>query len=616
MKSITLITVLVLWVASSLHAQVFHDTFADSLIDIAKQDVKLAQSSNDIEQIIESARSLATLLHEESNYVDEIEVLLEGLKYLDGKEYLTIKADFLLTMGEASRATRKFESGLEYLDEAEHIYETTNNVFKLAKTFNRKAAIYFEFHLTDSKQTFEYANRSIALAKKLDDFELLASNYDILGAEYRRRKEYRKSLDYLHKVIQLYESNNQDPFPNVYINLCILNLRLKKYDESIKYGEKAIGIIGEHGSKYQLETVTDFLSSAYYASGDYKNAYHYAILSNHYESIQFNEKRDAKIEELNKKYHTEKQESQIKLQLEKIKTSTLEAEKRRLQRNVFIIALGVMIVLALFVFRMFKQKKNAYALLELQKQEIEKVNAELAKSNSTKDRFLSIIAHDLRSPFSTLCGFSKILTERFDQYDIPKQKLYLAYIDSGINKTFKLLEDLLVWARSQKDEIAFEPQDINLFLVANDNCELFNETTTNKSIQLTNSIQEDCSVVADEHMISTVFRNLISNALKFTPQGGKVVVTAEDLGGHIAISIKDNGLGMSKDVQGKLFDIAESVSTKGTNDEDGTGLGLVLVKEFISRHNGSVWAESELNKGSVFTFTIPKNIPNSSAKHA
>lgn len=234
--------------------------------------------------------------------------------------------------------------------------------------------------------------------------------------------------------------------------------------------------------------------------------------------------------------------------------------------------------------------------------------ANLKEANASKDKFFSIISHDLRGPFNTILGFSEILNENFDNYDTTKQKQYLGYIHSGIKKTYKLLDDLLLWARSQKDNIDFNPQAINLFLLANETCELFEQSKKNKLIELTNQIPEDIYIVADKDMISTVFRNLISNALKFTSKGGEIIIKAENLEQFAKISIKDNGLGMSKEIQSKLFDITENISTAGTENEKGTGLGLILCKEFVIKHGGKIWVKSETNRGSTFFLTIPNDI--------
>ncbi len=198
--------------------------------------------------------------------------------------------------------------------------------------------------------------------------------------------------------------------------------------------------------------------------------------------------------------------------------------------------------------------------------------------------------------------------ENFDDYDTEKQKQYFGYIHGELLKTYKLLDDLLLWAQLQKESIGFNAQPIDLFLLANVTCELFKQQSNSKSIKLSNQIPKNTFVDADKDMMSTVFRNLISNALKFTSKGGIIIIGAEIIHHATEISIVDNGVGISKEKQTKLFDIAENTSSAGTENEKGTGLGLILCKEFVIKHGGKIWVESEINKGSKFYFTIAKDI--------
>ncbi len=234
----------------------------------------------------------------------------------------------------------------------------------------------------------------------------------------------------------------------------------------------------------------------------------------------------------------------------------------------------------------------------------------LRENNITKDKFMSIIAHDLKNPFGAILGFSDVLHKNFETYDIKTQKKYIGLIHKEIENTYKLLENLLLWSRSQRKKIEFKPKKINLFLKVFDTSEFLSQLAKNKSIKLTNTISLNDHVFADKDMLSTILRNLISNAIKFTPKGGKIIISAETKTRNknlrqIEISVKDTGVGISKEMLAKLFDITENTSTKGTENERGTGLGLILCKEFVEKHGGKIWVESEEGKGSEFIFTLP-----------
>ncbi len=258
----------------------------------------------------------------------------------------------------------------------------------------------------------------------------------------------------------------------------------------------------------------------------------------------------------------------------------------------------------------FKQK------VEERTQTINQQNIELVELNATKDKFFSIIAHDLKSPFSSMLGFSNMLDKKFDKYDSEKKKKFIKIINQGLQDTYKLLENLLYWSRSQRGSIDFKPEKLNLYLLINETTELLNQSAENKSIELINQIPENIFVDADKDMLSTIIRNLVSNAIKFTPIGGQIKIevnlpTISNNQEFVEIMVIDSGVGILKEVQSKLFDISENTSTQGTEDESGTGLGLILCKEFAEKHGGKIEVESEIGKGSTFSFTIPYKLENS-----
>jgi len=244
----------------------------------------------------------------------------------------------------------------------------------------------------------------------------------------------------------------------------------------------------------------------------------------------------------------------------------------------------------------------------LQQENILQKTAELEESNATKDRFFSIISHDLRSPFNSMLGFSQLLIENFDDYTAEESKNFIEIMHNSMQNAFKLLENLLIWSRSQSGNIEFEPKNNNLFLITENAIELLKQTAISKNLTLINQISKEINVIADENMLSTIIRNLISNAIKFTPQGGEIKINAyfkiiNNLK-KIEILIEDNGVGISKERQLKMFDFTASASTKGTENELGTGLGLILCKDFVEKHGGEIWVESEVNIGSKFYFNI------------
>jgi len=243
-------------------------------------------------------------------------------------------------------------------------------------------------------------------------------------------------------------------------------------------------------------------------------------------------------------------------------------------------------------------------------QELRESEVRLKESNQTKDKFFSIIAHDLRSPFNSLLGLTELLHEDFDHFSTHEQKEIIQSIHKEIKSTYKLLENLLLWSRAQKGTIKFKPERLNLYEVTQESYELLKNNVQHKFITFTNQIPREIYVEADKEMLSTIIRNLFSNAIKFTSKGGAITIKAcsvvsKNNQKFIEVSVIDNGVGISKEIQSKLFGIGETISTRGTENENGTGLGLTLCKEFVEKHDGKIWVESKTGNGTSFYFTIP-----------
>lgn len=238
--------------------------------------------------------------------------------------------------------------------------------------------------------------------------------------------------------------------------------------------------------------------------------------------------------------------------------------------------------------------------------ELEKFSKELQESNATKDRFFSIIAHDLKSPFNSILGLTNVLIDDRQSLDEKEIREILSTIKKSSESAFELLENLLLWANSQTGRISFSPRQFNLKGAIEENIALVEVQASRKKIRIISSCIEDCQAFGDMQMIHTVLRNLLSNAIKFTPQGGEVAVSVTKLDDRYEISVKDTGVGIARENIPKLFKIESKYSTKGTANEKGTGLGLILCKEFVDKHGGKIWMESEVGKGSTFYFTILK----------
>lgn len=249
-------------------------------------------------------------------------------------------------------------------------------------------------------------------------------------------------------------------------------------------------------------------------------------------------------------------------------------------------------------------KKNLE--IQQQKEELEVQRKELESLNQTKDKFFAIIAHDLRNPFSTVLNLSELLAKEFDSFEPDKMQMFIEQIYKYSNNTFNLLENLLQWSLLQTGRTILRAKNGNIADLINENIELLRGNAIQKKIELKWVNPMDCFAYFDQNMITTVIRNLITNAIKFTPENGRILVEVETLHDSYRVSVRDNGVGISPDDLAKLFRIDTNPSTIGTLQERGTGLGLILCKEFVEKNGGEIAVDSELGKGSTFYFTVPK----------
>ncbi len=235
-----------------------------------------------------------------------------------------------------------------------------------------------------------------------------------------------------------------------------------------------------------------------------------------------------------------------------------------------------------------------------------KVSRERLKDlNATKDRLFSVIGHDLRSPLSSIAGFSALLVDRLHSQNLKDVEEYATIIRDSSKRAMDLLTNLLEWSRTQAGKIEFNPEYLELVSIIDAETDLFNDAAQQKNITFQFDLPHNLYVYADRVMISSVIRNLVSNALKFTYPEGTISIHAERDEKEILLTVTDDGMGMSDEKAGNLFRIDRNNSSPGTDNEQGTGLGLLLCKEFIEMHEGKIWAEPAVEQGSVFKFTIP-----------
>ncbi len=281
--------------------------------------------------------------------------------------------------------------------------------------------------------------------------------------------------------------------------------------------------------------------------------------------------------------------------------------------------LAVLVILACFLRKKYKEVKEknllideqiastlqAIEILQSENANLQKTENQLKEINITKDKFFSIISHDLRGPLNSITGLLQILIAYTDSFSKEELQDFARNMDKSVKNLLDLLTNLLRWSQTQSGQIEYRPQSVDLQMVVNNTVNLLEVAASNKNLQVSVNIAKAIKVYADLDMLSFILRNLIHNAIKFTYTGGQIHIYSTLKDKEVEISVTDNGKGISKHDIDKLFKIDSCYTTAGTAKEIGTGLGLILCSEFIEKNGGSIFVESELKKGTSFRFTLP-----------
>jgi len=526
----------------------------------------------------------------------------------------------LVNLGNIYIDQKQYDDALKVFQEALSMRKKTGDVASTAKTIRNIAQVQMQVGQIDRARN--NLTLSLSISQKINDGKAIADTYNDLGNLERQSGNFQVAIKYFENAIKIYdESANFDGKGLCLRKIGEIQIKLGVFDVAEKNIDKSIAIGKEIGNMVLIEYGYLAKHEFYKATNNYKLALDY--FSKHIkirDSIDNARKNEKNLEaqldlELDKKKEEIKSmEGEVQYLRQEALLKELELEKKRVSQYV-LIAFGILILsLASLTYLGYWQKKKHNKVLEEKIITIRETNDRLYQSEEalklnvqTKDKLFSIIAHDLKSPFNALVGLTEILNQKAGSLNPDEIKEYSLHINKSSNKVLTLIDNLLNWSRSQSGKIKLTPETINIKDIADSCLEVISLSAKEKNINIKSRLNTTDVAFADKETITTVIRNLLSNAVKFTTKNGEVTIWANNKNEVIEIYVNDTGVGISRENQTKLFQVDKNISTKGTNQESGTGLGLIICKEFIEKNKGSIRVESELNVGTSFIITLPNH---------
>ncbi len=501
------------------------------------------------------------------------------------------------SMGKMLEAFKDYESALKYKDIIENPKAEAKALFNIAQIYSTQKIF---------NRALQTHRRALFIRRAINDEAKEALSLNEIGELYRRMKNDGRALANHRLALKIRKSlDDKKGISESYNNIGVIYYQQKRYNEAIKNLTAGLQAALESQSLVQQQKSYDFLSLCHKELDEYDLALmkreQFVVVS---DFIQ-NQTNDQRLLESQSRYVIDTKESQIEaLEAEREKRDQ-QLNRQKHLRNFLIAVIGLGIVIVGLVFNLYKVKQRANTNLQMINEKVKIQNAQLQDLNATKDKFFSIIGHDLKGPLNSLTSFSGLLINHVDSLSRLEIQTLAKDLDKSLKNLYALLNNLLEWSRSQTGNIEFTPETFDIGSLLKENCELLSTQAQNKKIGFLEEMNGRVSVKAHRHSLNTVVRNLVSNSIKFTPEGGVIKLGVKQNHKHVLVSVADTGVGMSKDVISKLFRLDAKHTTRGTANEKGTGLGLILCKDFVEKNGGKLWVESEEGRGSVFYFTVP-----------
>jgi len=564
------------------------------------------------EGIAQTLRELGRILGHWGEYDEALSKHQEALKFFEEIGDQEGIAEVYAGMGLIYKELGSLERAFEFFRRSLDIYEITGKTAEIVNLTLQIGDIYLQRNLYE--KALEYYFKGDEIGKDLDNKKLKAITLSNIGEAYNQKGDYLLALDYQKKSIALKEEIGDKMRLSIsYTEMGIIYANVRDYQKALLNLNKGLELAIDLNFKYQIIKSYKYLSDVYSRLGNYKKSMEY--YKNYIESRDqvYSEESKQTMAELQARYQVERKEKENERLRHSQQLSKAQIRNQQLLIGSVLITLFILFALALVFRKRYQQNQKLNIQLSLKNKEIEdhqknveSLNAELKEANNTKDKFFSIVAHDLKNPFNSLLVLSELLLDDYETLTDEERKQFIFQIKFSAKNTYSLLQNLLEWASSQSNKTSIVKEKINLGNLTGEAITLLKPIAKNKKILIKSDIPDEMIAYADRNMVSTVILNLLTNAIKFTPQKGFVEIRSYERNNHVEVEVADSGIGISENNQKKLFRLDEKFQTDGTEKEKGTGLGLVLCKEFIEKNNGEIWVESKEGEGSRFYFSLPR----------
>ncbi|PVX44892.1 signal transduction histidine kinase [Flavobacterium sp. 103] len=572
----------------------------DEAIKYAKKALYYAQKTKNEQQIGQTYGNLGTAYEIKSDYAHALKNLYKALAIYENLNDVKSLTTVYNNIGLIYIDLKNYKQGLIFYNKALQLSYQSKKERNVSLLLNNIGDVYLQ--KKEYPKALNYFYKALIINKKLDDTEGIGLNLSNIGICYINLKNYEKGIEMLNKSIATYDDHS-----NLYNNYNTYDLGRAYYlmsqdekykkdkkaliDRSISLFENALQIFKKYKSLKDIQETYLYLSKTNKSKGNYEVALDCFEKHSRIKDSIFSKESEKKLANLEFQREIDLRDKQIEIQ-----TLRINSDSRKVY-FLITIATAVAALLGLFLFLYDSKRRNNLLLKEK--------NTLISNINSQKDKFYSIIAHDLRGPFNGFLGLTELMAEDIDMMSAEDIKFAAVNMRSSAKNLFALLENLLEWSRMEQGLIPFVPKEHPLKSTLLDSIITLQDNADKKGISITTTISNSATLFADKNMFQAIIRNIVLNAIKFTPKKGSVNIQEKEDLYNTVIIVKDTGIGMNPKTVENLFKLDVQNNRVGTEEEPSTGLGLILCKEFIEKHKGKIWVESEEGKGSTFYISFP-----------